>query len=327
MSSTPQIEARAAEWLARQQGNWRDEDNQALESWLAGSTAHRVAYLRLNAAWTRADRLAALRTPSDPASGIEPPKPITNVLRRDAAARIAAVFVLLAVGIGALIYALPKAERSSSAAFEYQTQVGGHKVVALADGSTVELNTDTRVRAKVTASARTVWLEQGEAFFDVVHDTNHPFTVVAGPRRITVLGTRFSVRRDDGDVQVKVLEGKVRIESAEQPVDKPPAIVTRGEFVVAKKDSTLIAQRAPQEIENDLEWRHGVLVINHWTLADAAREFNRYNDKKLVVAESVADLRLGGRFEAGNVEAFARLLHDALGLRVQAGADEITITE
>src|SRR5882724_1218152 len=66
--SIKQIEESAAVWLARRDsGNWNDADHAGFNEWLNASTAHRVAYLRLEAAWTEAGRLKALGAglPSD----------------------------------------------------------------------------------------------------------------------------------------------------------------------------------------------------------------------------------------------------------------------
>ena len=58
------IEARAADWLARQQfESWNEADAERLEAWLAESDNHTAAYWRLKAAFGRTDRLAALRRP------------------------------------------------------------------------------------------------------------------------------------------------------------------------------------------------------------------------------------------------------------------------
>src|SRR5882724_8118633 len=55
------MESTAAEWLAhRDSGKWSDADQASLNEWLRASTAHRVAYLRLEAAWGEAGRLKAL---------------------------------------------------------------------------------------------------------------------------------------------------------------------------------------------------------------------------------------------------------------------------
>lgn len=336
--STADIESRAAEWLALEDGEWREEDGRALQAWLEESSAHRVAYLRLKAAWGRADRLAALRNPAMEAMGQRTVMPVVSPEQLEArpepprlswpSSRMAAVAAGLALAIVGVVLTL---NVGTKAANEYQTLVGGREIVPLVDGSRLELNTDTKVRTSVTSQSRTVWLERGEAYFDVARDESRPFVVIAGVRRITVLGTKFSVRRDDNDVQVKVLEGKVQVDALDSlrladAAATTPAVATGGQVAVTRQNSTLVAQRSAQEIANELAWRQGVLVMNEWTLADAAREFNRYNHKKLVVGESVSGIRLGGTFESGNVEAFSRLLKDGFGLRVEAGSDQIIVS-
>ena len=71
MEGSGQIERRAAEWLARRDGGeWSPADAAALQTWLAAATAHRVAFLRLEAAWNQAGRLKALG--AGVASGVLP---------------------------------------------------------------------------------------------------------------------------------------------------------------------------------------------------------------------------------------------------------------
>ncbi|MEH6422440.1 DUF4880 domain-containing protein, partial [Pseudomonas sp. CGJS7] len=61
MAASTQIEQTAAEWLARRDGgDWSASAQAQLDAWLAQATAHRVAFLRLSAAWSEAGRLQAL---------------------------------------------------------------------------------------------------------------------------------------------------------------------------------------------------------------------------------------------------------------------------
>ena len=77
----------------------------------------------------------------------------------------------------------------------FSTEVGGHETVTFSDGTRIELNTNTVLRARMTTAQRTVWLDKGEAYFQVKHDPAHPLTVIAG-HRVTDLGTEFLVRDD-----------------------------------------------------------------------------------------------------------------------------------
>jgi transmembrane sensor len=174
------VEARAARWLLRrEEPDWSDRDEAALDAWLAEATAHRVAFYRLEVGWRKADRLAALRRPADRGAGAWIDRWRSAVI----AASIAA-----AAGIAGVLWIQPLSST------RYTTDVGAHRTVTLADGSQVQLNTATRLRASIDRDTRTVWLESGEAYFEVTHQAGRPFVVHAGDRRVTVLGTKFSVR-------------------------------------------------------------------------------------------------------------------------------------
>src|SRR3546814_1809761 len=137
----------------------------------------KLAYWRRDPVWTRVGRLAALR---------QVPPPGHLPLRRQlrlwkpvlAAASIAVVTVLSVAQLGSL---------ANQGKQRFETPVGGHQTLPLADGSRVELSTDTRVRTAVTAETREVWLDRGEAYFEVKHDAGRPFVVWAGGGKVTVL--------------------------------------------------------------------------------------------------------------------------------------------
>src|SRR5262249_40880821 len=93
------------------------------------------------------------------------------------------------------------------------TGVGEQRMLALDDGTHVILNTDTRVRVDYERDARRIELDKGEALFEVAHDAARPFFVTAGDRRIQALGTSFAVRRDESQVAVTLVDGKVTVAS------------------------------------------------------------------------------------------------------------------
>ena len=183
------------------------------------------------------------------------------------------------------------------------------------------------MRAAIDEDRRAVWLDRGEAYFEVAHDPSRPFVVYAGQRRVTVLGTKFSVRRVGDGIEVAVVEGRVRLDPLRDQAKAKPAVVTRGDLVIAKGEATLVTARSVEKVESELSWRQGMLVFDRSTLAEAVAEFNRYNQRKLVVDDpDIAALRIGGSFEAENIDAFARLLQDAFGLDVEDQGGEIVIS-
>jgi transmembrane sensor len=88
-----------------------------------------------------------------------------------------------------------------------------------------------------------------------------------------------------------------------------------------------VESRSGKILATDLSWRQGLLTFDQTTLAAAADEFNRYNRKQLVVEPAAAEIRIGGSFEAANVDGFVRLLHDGFGLNVAQSDSEILISE
>jgi transmembrane sensor len=320
-----EIEERAAHWLARrQEPQWSSADQAALDAWLQESTSHEVAFLRLEYGWSKVDRLTVLRKPPVPRQEVEEARPVPahRSVRRPLAWLAAAAVLVMSV---ALFYFHGDVFTRDL----YATTIGGHEVVPLPDGSRIELNTDTRVRTSFTADTRSVWLERGEAYFDVARDPARPFVVYAGNRRVTVLGTKFSVRLDPdaNRVQLAVAEGRVQFEQIRVSEPAPPTIATGGEKVIAEGATLRVESRTVESVATDLSWRQGVLMFDHTTLAEAAEEFNRYNRKRLVVESAAAQIRIGGSFEAANVDGFVRLLHDTFGLNVAESEGQILVSE
>jgi transmembrane sensor len=311
MSNAEQIETIAADWLARRDnGRWTEQEQRSLDAWLQAATAHRIAYLRLDSAWRGADRLVEA---APEAHEVSRPRRWERFSPR----RIAAGLALAgAAALFAGYYSSPAPQQN------YATAVGENRTLALADGSRLTLNTGTRVRAQVGADARKVWLDGGEAYFDIAHDAAHPFVVEAGASRITVLGTRFVVRREGDAIKVAVAEGKVRVEQAGRQV-----LLLANDTALADSRQIATSRKTPAQLGQLLSWREGRLVMDQLTLAQAAGEFNRYNRRQLVIADpALSGMVIGGSFAPENVDGFARLLQQGFGLRVDNRDDKIIIS-
>jgi transmembrane sensor len=204
----------------------------------------------------------------------------------------------------------------------FDTGIGGHRIVPLVDGSRIELNTATNLRTLISKKRRDVWLDRGEAFFAVAHIEGSAFVVHAGPRLITVVGTQFSVRRDDDKVTVAVVQGRVRVDDTTPGASSASITVTPGDVAIGLGSSTMVVSKPVASVEDKLTWRDGRLVFDGTSLAEVADDFNRYNRQQLLISDpSVAAIRISGTFKASNVEAFVRLLKEAYGLKVELTAD------
>lgn len=314
MTAAADVETRAAEWIARRDREvWTEWDQNELDVWLAESTAHRIAYLRLEGAWRSADRLSALRVPAVPMRA-----PVANPSPHRMLARVAAGLLVAALFGGTLLWF-----GQSNAPRTFQTAIGEHRPIELADGSHLELNTDTLLHADITSTRRVVWLDRGEAYFSVAHDTQHPFVIHSGARAVTVLGTRFSVRSDADHFDVEVESGRVGVVVG----NGHPDVLSPGDILDVNGATATKRHLSKAELAQRMSWRSGMLIFSQSPLSAVADEFNRYNRVKLVVADEKAErTRIGGSFQAANVASFIRLLRAGFGLHVRQQGDFVVIS-
>jgi transmembrane sensor len=313
MPKASDVADKAADWIQRRDfWSWSAADQEELDLWLSASLAHRIAYHRLDSAWARTARLTALRPSAQPE---EPPtKPSHSAIVRMAAALI----IVGLLGAGGASYYLRTPE------VRYETHIGEHKTVMLADGSRVELNTNTALRVSVDRRAAT--LEHGEAYFRIKHNVKHPFSVIADDHRITDIGTEFLVRSDSGRFEVTLVEGRAKFDASGKDTQSPIVLVPGDRLVVANNliRATHITLRG---VTDTLGWRRGMLIFDDTPLGDVAAEFNRYNTEKIVIAEQrVASIRISASFRTNGVEDLTQLAQAMLGLRVQRLEKETVIS-
>ena len=308
-SGADTIEAQAADWMQRRHfWMWNAQDQEQLDAWLNETPAHLVSYLRLEAAFNRADRLAALRRPLS--------THLARFARKDwwsALSRAAVGFIIVAgLGATALQFLTPPNAKT------YSASIGERKNITLADGSRIELNTNTVLRVAVSMTQRKVWFDKGEAYFEIHHDATHPFVVITGDHRITDLGTEFLVRKDGRRVEVALVEGRARLDTASTWHPSQSALLTPGDVVVATVDSMSLMKKSSTLLGDELGWRHGLLIFRDTALTDAAAEFNRYNTHKIVIADqAVARLVVGGTITANDAALFVRAAQGLFGLHVE----------
>jgi transmembrane sensor len=311
MSNAATVRETAAGWLERRIAeDWSLEDQAALDAWLDENTAHRIAYLRLEAVWTRTYQFAPLRRRR---------QPLPQSRSRPAFGRLAAGLIVLAA-LGAGVSFLTRAPEQKS----FATGLGERETITLADGSKIELNTDSALRLAAN-DPRKVWLDKGEAFFQVRHDARHPFVVTAGDHRVTDLGTKFSIRRDSGQMRVAVVEGQVSVASVAGRAR--PVLLKAGDVGLATRQAVSLSKKAVAELEDENAWQKGLFVFHHTTLADAASQYNRYNRARIVIADAgAAKLTINGALPTNDVDAFVRLTQKFFDLRVERREGEVVLS-
>lgn len=312
--ATTAIEARAADFLQKKRfWLWSQNDQAEFEAWLNQDVTHRVAFLRLQAGQELIEKLVVLRPTSRMARNAR------RWTLQSVLGAIAAVIGIAAIGLGGLYFLTPHQQI-------YATAIGGQKILKLADGTRIELNTDTSLRMSVGSRRREIWLDRGEAYFQVTHDATRPFVVNVGAHRVVDLGTKFFIRREGRETIVSLLEGKARLDIAVKDKPARSVLLTPGRVATVALGGALRVNKAPpKELNTELSWRRGVLILNRTTLADAALEFNRYNTGKLVVTDpATAALTMSGAFPTNDTEAFSDAVKDIFKLHiVHRGADTI----
>lgn len=320
MSAARDIEARAADWLMRsEEPDWSEEAQAELDAWLAEADANKAAYWRLEQGWRQADRLAALRAHDEP-DELAPH-------RRMRWGWAVAASLALTIGIGSYTSDIWQTPAPQLETTRIATKVGMRKLVRLDDGSQIDLNTGSAIRTAVDTKTRIVWLDQGEAYFNIKKRKGEQFVVHAGTKTITVLGTKFSVRKDGDRISVVVEEGRVRVEDSALAGSARSTVIEGGDVAVSRGPSTLVTTAGSDKVDDALAWRDGMLSFDQRSLAEVAAEFNRYNEKKLVIGDAEAGaIRIGGTFKSDNVDAFVRLLRDAYGLKIEDDGASVKIS-
>ena len=297
----------------------------AVEAWIGRRPERRAALEQLRAAWIADASKLQASYDADPAWR----RLAARVgLKRGAAPRsafaarwwpVAAAAVSLAVvGGGAWWLGRSRAPRPPAVPTvrEYATRRGQRAVFRLLDGTEVMLNADTRLRVPLTYVARRSVDLVGEAYFSVVHDSTHPFTVHTQRTDTRDVGTRFAVRSyvDSPDDRVAVAEGAVVVR-ARQSSAGAEAELHRGQVGSAS------GAGAPRVIAGanagaELAWTKGRLVFTNTPLAEVAERLGRWFDIDVQVADSALARRaVTGSYGAEPVADVLTLISSAVGAR------------
>lgn len=325
----PTIEERAAAWLVERDGGLSVERERELARWLEEDPRHEATFAALAETWSLIGESGSVaRAPARRAA-------LGWDWRWPAALAAAAALVLAATGG----WDAPSAVRPGRAPFTLAatTDVGGHRLLQLPDGSTIGLNTDSAVDVRFESGLRRVWLRRGEAHFTVAREPGRPFIVSAAGVDVRVVGTVFNVRLRPESVDVLVTEGKVRVgaaaEGRDETVATEPAVAAISELTAHQKVSiarvaapvlpVVVPPAAPvvpvevsmAEIRQALAWQTRRLDFDGTPLQEIVAEFNRYNRHKLIVADPRLETqRFGGSFPAADHMTFVRMLEADFGV-------------
>ena len=309
----------AARWaIRREAGPLTPEEQRAFDAWLAADERREGSLLRAEAALVYIDRGPALIEANDPVSAPdEETAAPSRIGRRHFLAGGAVAGAAIAAGVAGVVL-MPSGQ-------EFSTAVGEVRRLPLADGSIATVNTASRIAVALEPKRRHIILEEGEAWFQVAHDTHRPFVVDVGSVRVRAVGTAFSVRRNPEGVDVLVTEGVV--ETWTEGHETARTRIAQGErSFVAAGARDVVAVKAADEIERALAWRSGGLAFNGEPLSYAVAELNRYNRRKLVVEDPVlARTPIVGYFRTTQPDDFARAVAPLIGARVEMRSGDMRL--
>lgn len=323
------VEMEAAEWVARLDTRELSPAERAeLQAWAKRSPVHQEAIERMAAVWGAADILDEYNL-IDPLDGEAPStRPATR--RMAITGAIAASLALVFGGVAFQLGVFTPSKQFGT----FQTAVGEQETIELADGSTMILNTNTKVKVDITRERRTIHLARGEAHFEVARDPGRPFDVYAGQGLVQAVGTAFSVHLREKDVEVIVSEGVVQVLAREESAvpsgdaDKKvdAALAFRPLAALAVNDNAVFADKIERlgklddaTLERRLMWRDGLIAFSGEPLSEVVSEMSRYTDIRIDIADpALAATPIGGAFEAGDIQSMFDALETVFGIEVEA---------
>lgn len=309
MSSNDSTERRAlreaAQWLRRlHDPQTSAADRQAWAQWRDRSPEHARA-------WALAEKLQQRFETVPSGLGLAKTLEPSALKRREA---LRALSVLLVMGPAAWVaYRLPWAEWSA----DYKTAIGERQQFSLADGSSVMLNTASAVNVRFDQVQRQIRLVAGEILVTVKREGNashRPFVVESGQGTLRAMGTtdtQFSVRQDDRLTRVAVLDGTVEIR---------PARTEKVRWVRKGEECAFVDSDAPPpsaSAGNAALWARGLLFADRMRMVDFVAELARYHAGRLQCDTAIADLRVSGIYQTGNVRNILVYLEHNYPVRVR----------
>lgn len=306
-----EIDAEAADWAVRVDADALSPAETArLDAWLEADRRHRGAFARARAVLHAAGQLQ----PQDARA----PRRVMN--RRVLIAGGGLMAASVAAGVAVLAGRDP--------VVRMETGAGETRRLALSDGSTAVLDSRSNLRASLSPEHRRLTLTTGEAWLSTAEDATRPFSLdIGGLRARAVKTSELVLRLRDGQARLTVVRGLVEAWSAASP-QAVRHFDSGAELTLGAADRALrVGVLAAGSIERRLGWREGLLILDGETLAETAREFNHYNDRKIEVAGAAASLRVVGAFRNTAPDAFAQAMQNLFGVSVRYAADRIMIAD
>ena len=301
--SKPQKQA--LQWLARLRGSQcSDQDKQAFSDWLALAPEHATAYTEVQQFWEQISDLPDM-------AGTRLGAARSYIRNAQTSRRRRTTFLVIGAIVVGFMTSQPEYFLQLTAK-HYQTAKGEHISIQLADGSGIEVNTDSELKVAELFGYRKVWLEHGEAWFSVHHNPEQPFEVLVGKGRIRDIGTQFNVLTDAARTAVAVEEGEVSISMP----DREPVSVTAGRQS-GFDETGLINAVTAVDFKAVSAWRSGMLIFKQQSLPEVLRQLSRYHKVDFELPDAkLQNVTVSGRFSTTDLNESLNTLANGLGVKI-----------
>lgn len=185
------------------------------------------------------------------------------------------------------------------------------------DGSTVQLNENSQLSYINNFVNNRQLILRGEAFFDVVRDEAHPFSIESEKTMTTVLGTSFNIRAYPNEAFVEVYVATGKVSFSENLGHQTPLLLEKENTgTLNKKDWTLQKENTTQS--NALAWRSKTLIFEDAPLQNVIADLNRCYGKPIVVQnDKLNNCRFKGTFEQAQLKEILQALEFALDITTE----------
>ena len=302
-------------------GHATTADLRELEAWRQRSTAHADAYRRAVDVW-EALGVAAGESVTAADRAIISRRVSAHVSRRMV---LAGAGTAVAAGIAGVAIVRPPLglwPSLSDLTADYRTGKGEQRTIALANGISAEMNTDTSItRRPADEHEERIEMLDGEALIAAALDASKILTVVAASGRVVATRTRFNLRRDGDAVRVTCLEGSVQVECRNDV-----ATLHAGQQLAYTTES--FGPPASVDPTQVIGWSKGLLIFHDEPLARVLGEINRYWRGRIVLLNSdLGQRRVTIRIELARIEeviSYVRIVMGAHLLTLPGGVVVVT---
>jgi len=167
----------------------------------------------------------------------------------------------------------------------------------------------------------------GQADFEVAHEPDRAFRVIAGSAEVVDLGTKFDVRLEHDSTVVTVVEGRVAVGPSNSSQDHPPRFVQlSADQQIRMSEGEWPATPVAVDAQRTIAWLHRQIAFDHEPLERVAAEYNRYTSKPIEIATpALRNLQISGVFATDDPEAFIAFLRSLKGVRVEVTETRIRV--